>query len=407
MFWDKWIPAKYAVKSEVCAVEISFSEEGKVYHVSHLRNKDKKLELVGTSTSSELNLPKSIVKNKVPLIIIVNGKGVIQKKITFSENNKSTLEEIVRENLPAIHAEEFFIDLYRQENGVGYLSLCRKDHIDALLFEFRKNNYEIAAVFLGSPSVIGLQPLWGSFNSIATSLHQVELTNNYLDTLSPKIASPEELIQIEDLSFHPRHTLGFATSLSYFMQHDIKESNALQIQELPQRHAEKNKFKFLMAAAVCIAFVVAIINVLFYTSFFDQNNKLETELSVYQGKYEQINKLLEDYQKNKSLIEGAGVLNGNKLSEYADRIGKTIPDEVTLGDLYFNPKNEDEDSEDSLVTFKTKSLILKGNCSKSFIVNEWINVLKMQKFIKDVSLEKFVYNNQGMLPNFEIKLVTE
>jgi Tfp pilus assembly protein PilN len=162
-----------------------------------------------------------------------------------------------------------------------------------------------------------------------------------------------------------------------------------------------------MISAVIIAFTAAIVNVLFYTTYFDKNNKLETELSVYQGKYEQINQLLSDYQKNKGLIENAGVLNRNKLSEYADKIGKTLPDEVVLSDLYFNPKKEDDENADSLVKFENKILVLKGNCSKSFIVNEWINVLKMQNFIKTISLEKFVYNNQGMLPNFEIKLMTE
>ncbi|MBL7932786.1 MAG: hypothetical protein JNL60_12830 [Bacteroidia bacterium] len=130
-------------------------------------------------------------------------------------------------------------------------------------------------------------------------------------------------------------------------------------------------------------------------------------MAVYQGKYEQVNQLLSDYQKNKDLIENAGVLGKNSLSEYADKIGKTLPDEVVLTELYFNPKQDKDETEDSLVTFQNKQLILRGNCGKSFIVNEWLSVLKMQKFIRDVNLEKFVYNNNGVAPNFEIKLKTE
>jgi hypothetical protein len=70
-------------------------------------------------------------------------------------------------------------------------------------------------------------------------------------------------------------------------------------------------------------------------------------------------------------------------------------------------KQQLKDSEDSLITFSSKQLIIKGNCNKSLIINEWANVLKMQKFIKDVSLEKFSYNSEGLLPNFEIKIITE
>jgi Tfp pilus assembly protein PilN len=162
-----------------------------------------------------------------------------------------------------------------------------------------------------------------------------------------------------------------------------------------------------MITVIGIAFALAATNVFFYTSYFDKNNKLETELSVYQGKYEQINQLLSDYQKKKGLIENAGVLNKNKLSEYADKIAKTIPDEVVLTEMHFNPKLENDESDDSLVTFQSKQMIIKGNCNKSLIINEWVNVLKMQKFVKDVSLEKFAYSSEGILPNYEIRLITE
>jgi len=100
-------------------------------------------------------------------------------------------------------------------------------------------------------------------------------------------------------------------------------------------------------------------------------------------------------------------LNRNKISEYADRIGATIPQEVILGQMYFNPIKEDIESEDSLVVFETRQLIIKGNCNKSLLVNEWLNVLKMQEFVKVVSLEKFSYNKEGSVPNFEIKIITK
>jgi hypothetical protein len=51
--------------------------------------------------------------------------------------------------------------------------------------------------------------------------------------------------------------------------------------------------------------------------------------------------------------------------------------------------------------------VIKGNCNKSLILNEWVSVLKMQKFIKDVSLEKFTFNKETALPNFEIRIITE
>ena len=408
MFWDKWIPKKYFVKAEVCAVEVCYRDEGTKYHCTVLRSKNNKLEVVQTNSYLDsLVLPESITKNKIPITIILNGKGIIIKKIMLAENSEEDFQEIIKQNLPAIQIDDFYAQIFKQSDNSAFISLCRKAQVNNIITHLKNKKYDLASILIGAPAVIGLQPLWSDFNSIETSIHLVELTNGAIDTISTQDSNKSKTVKIDDLSFGSEYTLGFAGGLSYLMQRPIVENNSETLFLISEKHIEKNKLQFLMISAVVIAFTVAIVNVLFYTSYFDKNNKLETELSVYQGKYEQINQLLSDYQKNKGLIENAGVLNRNKLSEYADKIGKTLPDEVVLSDLYFNPKKNDDENADSLVKFENKILVLKGNCSKSFIVNEWINVLKMQNFIKNISLEKFVYNNQGMLPNFEIKLTTE
>ncbi len=405
MFWDKWIPKKYLVKSEICSVEVAFSDSGTVFYYTHLKNKSNKLDLVYTSSSEKIEFPKSIEKNKIPIMVIVNGKGVVLKKIALSENNEQSFEELIRTNLPTINTSDFFVQLFKTSATTAYIALCRKEQVSVILQEIKNKKIEIANVLIGATAITGLKPLWSDFNSIPTTFHAVELTNSEVDTIS----SSNEIskVKIEGINFDSVHTLGFAAGLSYITQNKIAKTNSEELVEIENTHIEKNKFRTLMVACVAIAFVIAIANVVCYTNYFDKNNKLETELSVYQGKYEQINKLLSDYQQKKGLIEGAGILNKNKLSEYADRIGRTIPVEVALTELYFNPKNEDVESEDSLVTFYNKQLILKGNCNKSMIINDWVNVLKMQKFVKDISLEKFSYNNEGILPNFEIKITTE
>ncbi len=407
MFWDKWIPKKYLVKSEICAVEMAFSDHGTTFFYTHLKNKNNKLDLISTSFSEEkLQLPEIIVKNKIPLVLVVNGKGVVLKKINLSENAEQSFDEIIRANLPTINTNDFFVQLYKQENNSAYVSLCRKELLQSTIDGLSSKKTDIAAVFIGAPAITGLQPLWGDFNTLPTTFHTIELSNNLIDSITP--ASNESVkIKLSEIELNAKHTLGFAGGLAYLMRNKIAQNNNEELLQVETTHIEKNKLRLFMIGAVAIAFIAAITNVFFYTTYFDKNNKLETELSVYQGKYEQINQLLTDYQQKKGLIENAGILNKNKLSEYADKIGATIPTEVVLTELYFNPKNKDEESEDSLETFYTKKLILKGNCNKSFIINEWVNVLKMQKFIKDVSLEKFSYNNEGILPNFEIKVLTE
>jgi hypothetical protein len=405
MFWDKWIPRKFLVKSEIFAVEALYGEQGLVLYYTHLKNKKNKLEIVETGILNKLELPGNVEKNKISVLLIVNGSGLIIKKIALNDTSVST-EDIIAQNFPALNTQEFYIQLYRQ-NDSAFVSLCRKENIKELLNYFQNGKYDLAGILLGAPAIVGLKPLWSELNAIQTNLHRIELTNGELDVITSATDKTVADVEIDGLNVSHQNIVGFAGGFSYFIQNNIAETNNEELLQIQTKHQEKNKFRVLLSSVVAIAFVLAIVNVVFYTSYFDKNNKLETELSVYQGKYEQVNNLLADYQKNKDLIENAGVLNKNRLSEYADKIGKTIPDEVVLSEMYFNPKNTEEESEDSLVTFYSKQLILKGNCGKSFIINEWLNILKMQKFIKDVNLERFVYNSEGHVPNFEIKLETE
>jgi Tfp pilus assembly protein PilN len=407
MFWDKWIPRKYLVKSEVCSVEAAFADNGTTFYYTHLKNKNNKLNLVSAASSTDkLELPNGIEKNKIPLVLIVNGKGVVLKKISLSENTEQSFEELIRSNLPAINPDDFFIQLFKQTNNSAFIALCRKEQVKNLIDELNLKKIDIANVLIGAPAVMGLQPLWSSFNTLPTTFQTIELTNNDVDSIT--IANTENAtVKIDDISFNATHTLGFAGGLAYLTMAHIAETNSAELLEVENKHLEKNKFRTIMIGLIGIAFIISVTNVMFYTSYFNTNNKLESELNVYQGKYDQINELLTDYQKKKGLIENAGILNKNKISEYADKIAATIPDEVILSELYFNPQQENDESEDSLITFQNKQLIIKGNCNKSLIINEWANVLKMQKFIKDVSLEKFSYNNEGLLPNFEIKIITE
>jgi hypothetical protein len=407
MFLDKWIPKKYLVKSEICALEVLFQENSIVYYYTILKDKSKKLEITESGLlNDKLELPKQVQKNKIPIVIIINGKGVIIKKIDLSETEELPIEFIIKQHLPTINPEDFYIQLFKQSPSSAFLSICRKEQVNALVDEVKKGKYEIANIYIGVPAIIGLQPIWSGLNQVPVSTHAIELTNGLIESIqAPKVENDK--IKIDSLELTKSHTLGFAGGLSYLMRNGIAQNANTELDQIFINHQEKNKFRFLTLVSVAIAFIIAVTNVLFYTNYFDTNNKLETELSVYQGKYEQINKLLSDYQSKKGLIENAGILNKNKLSEFADRIGATIPEEVILSNMYFNPKKEDIESEDSLVTFENKQLVIKGNCNKSLILNEWVSVLKMQKFIKDVSLEKFTFNKETALPNFEIRIITE
>lgn len=403
MFWEKIIPKKFDHKRQICGVEVIFQENTTLFYYTHLKINNGKLAVEETGSSEgKLQLPGTISKAKLPLILVLNGKGIILKKISWGDTEVVEDEQLLMGNLPAINTQEFYCQLTKQNNSTGFIGMVRRDLADSLFKQLHAEKLEIAGVHIGAPTAIASQALWQNYNIIPTSLHTLEITNQCIEAITPVVAEEQKVIQLDTINLNARNFLGFSAGFGYLTRQDITYTNSNELKAFPITHIQNNRFRFLQIVCVALALVLALTNVFFYTHYFNANNKLETELNVYQGKNDEINQLLGDYQKKKDLIENAGVLNKNKLSEYADKIASTLPQEVILSEMHFNPQIQND--EDSLVSFQKNQLIIKGNCNKSLIINEWENVLKMQSFIKEVALEKFSYNSEGILPNFEIRI---
>jgi hypothetical protein len=410
MFWDKWIPKKYLVKSTICGVEVVFTDSGYKVSYSILKKQSNKLEISESGGCDTISsLPAKIKKGKIPLVLNITGKGVIIKKTNYNSDQELNLPEFIQQNLPAINPDDFYIQILKQNNSTCFISVIRKVQFDALLKEINENKFEVADVIIGPAAIVAINSIITGYNYVYAGDNRVELLNGNVENISIRDTDLTDIVDIEvdGLKIRRDQTLAFSAAFGYITSQNSYVSKETNLVKYKSDHLERNKIKTTFYFFVIVAFVVSLINFFFFSNYFSTNNKLQSELDVYQGKYEQINELLTGYEKKKGLIEQTGLLENNFLSKYSDRIASTIPDEVVLTEFYLNPQIIDRSGEDSLMNFRKNTIILKGNCHKSLIINEWVNVLKTQNFIKDVNLEKFSFNNEGNQPNFEIKIITE
>jgi Tfp pilus assembly protein PilN len=405
VFLDRLIPSTFHIKKELLVIEVAITDHATNYYYTHCKKTKNKIDIVsGNQSINEWQIPEKLIKSKVPIILILNGKGVILKKVPAKGDEELNLH--IANNLPGISETDFYVQYFHQSETEGFYAFARKQFVQDFIGDLNRLGVNLASVILGAASVKGMSAFWTNLNLISTALYKIEITNNSIDSILPHSGHETEEIKVGGLTINQNHVLGFANAIQYFLQNNAPESPNKTLQKITSSHFEKNKFQFLLLAVVGICFFMAVLNLIVFTSLNKSNNEVDKELVVYQGKYEKINKLLADYQSKKDLIEEAGILGESRLSEFADKLAVTMPNEVQLTNLYFNPKNTKEDNKDSLVTFFAKEIIIKGNCNQSLVINEWVNILKLQKFIKEVNLEKFNYNKDNFLPNFEIKLKT-
>lgn len=406
MWWERWIPKSYLTKNAVCGVECVFDETGVSYQYAVLQINKNKVEIsqqgITTNISEIVSLAK---KSSAPISLAINGKGVIVKKIIFSENDSLQLNDLMHQHLPAIPFNEFYIQFYKNGTNSGHIAVCRKEQINELIDGFTKDKIEIVNVFIGPLICNALSNLTSTYNRLSTSINHLELMNGFVESVQPINTNESVNLVIDDLKIAPTQTVSFAAGFGYLTQQTNYVSDNSEINILSKQHTEKLKTRLLLFVLIAVLFVISGINSVFFFQKFEENTALEVELNLYESKNNQITQLLDSYQKKKSLIEQAGIFDNKKMSVYADKIAASLPNDILLRELYFNPE-EGETEEDSLMDFKQNQLIIKGNCTKSLLLNEWINVLKSQSFVKTVNLETFIYNSEGHLPNFVLKLDT-
>jgi len=407
MWWERWIPESYLTKSTVCGVECVVGETGTSFQYSILQVKKKKIEIVQEGNSIDPSEILTLAKKySAPITLAINGKGVIIKKIIFSENDSLQLKDLLAQHLPAINANDFYVQFYKNDDHTGHVSVCRKEQVNDLVTLFVKDKAELVNVFIGPLICNSLALVASSYNRLSTGTHRLELVNGFIDSIQPVGNTEEENLTIDDLKIPSSKMVSFASGFGYFTKQTNYHSDNIELNSLPARHIEKIKTRFLLTVLVIVLFLVSAVNSVLFFQKFEENSAMEVELNLYESKNAQITQLLESYQKKKNLIEQAGIFDNKKMSVYADKIAASIPNEILLRELYFNPE-EGETEEDSLTNFTENQLIIKGNCSKSSLVNEWINILKSQSFVKTVNLETFIYNSEGHLPNFVLKVDTQ
>jgi Tfp pilus assembly protein PilN len=407
MWWERWIPGSYLTKSSVCGVECVFADNGITYHYAVLQTRKNKIEIAKQGTTIDLNDVVAVAKKaSAPLCLVLSGKGIMLKKIMFSGSDALDLKDLMQQHLPAIPTTEFYTQFYQNETASGHIALCRKEQFDQLMEHVAKLKGEVANVYIGAAVCNALALVTASYNRLTTSTQRLELSNGFLEESHPVGDTDSVNLSIDGLSVAPEQVLAFAAGFGYLSRQEVYSTSNAELQKLPKQHSEKIKVRMLLFFFIAILFVISGINSVLFFQKFEQNNTLEVELNLYESKNSQITKLLEEYQKKKSLIEQAGVFDHKKISVYADKIAASLPQDIVLREMYFNP--EDGEAElDSLADFRQNELIIKGNCSKSLLLNDWVNVLKSQSFVKSVNLENYIFSSEGHLPNFVLKLRTE
>ncbi|MGZ3919079.1 MAG: hypothetical protein ACXVNM_07200 [Bacteroidia bacterium] len=335
-------------------------------------------------------LIKHIPKKDIPVCLILTGKGVMNKKITLSENE--SVSSAFHKVFPTGNENDFFTQVYYGLGNSGFCSIIRVQKVDQVIQSLSSAGLQVIDLFLG-PFVIE-----NSFvlNGDKGGLYEMEVAGHKLTVEDRKIVQCElgseglgrGEFNMSGLMIQGDNLLSFCGALSYFISIARFESHSPVVEVQNKEFGNNLAFKKGLVVALGFLLLVSVVNFLFYFNYFDKQKKLDSELSSLQGNAIIFEKLSKELNDKKMLLEKSGMGISTRASYFTDRLLYDIPEEIQLTYMSIFPvKSRIE--KDSLIQFENKKIVVKGFCEKSIILNNWINLIKTKDFVKETVMNYY------------------
>ena len=392
---------------KAAGVEAVFLSDGSLQlNMAVLKRTKTGLEVEAVHTGiKNIEVLQKELDSKLPVNIVINGKGIIHKKVAANEgdNDGKLLEKI----FPNAQINDFYLQKTEVSGNMIFVSLIRKNTIDNFLTDFINKGYCFSGISLGPFCLNAVIPLMNlSTDKLSLGNYKLILFNNQSieDFQDNDIYAADEKIKIGGEELKQQAAISFAAAFQYFFPPAVEESMMVPIVNGTKTELEQKKLFQVGGWSILLFFLTVLLsNFLLFDYYGKQHQQLDIAFSGSKGQLASINEIKIKVKEKQAFIEKTGLKGASKTSYYADRIAMDLPATIQLTQLFLYPSEKKIKNNESVIFLK-KVIIIKGNCKKSTELNEWIRTIKKKEWVNDVAVLSYKQENVKDPGEFEIKI---
>lgn len=335
-----------------------------------------KLNIIENKSFSKIDSLLEAIDVKLPVVLSVDGKGVLNKKI----DNTNDIDLAWQKN---IDFDTIYHTSYTLKNNI-FMSFCRKNVVEDWLAVFKSKKIQIIDIYIGSfLSVLLAESL--NANSIVSGNLSLDLEQNELLNFTKLELTPDLNYTIAE-NLVSNYTLPlYGIALHYFVKSDSiskSEWNSTSIDEVVYRKVFTT-FGLIILVGFLISLLFSYLSIQHYAS---KNAELNIQ-NVYSNKaYQQIVSLEEQKKDKEKIIKDSGFLSNKFLSFYSYEIIKSIPNSISLNELNIAPLQKVVKHNEK-VEITPGTIFAKGVTIDENEFNNWLKNLKKFDWIAKFELE--------------------
>lgn len=168
------------------------------------------------------------------------------------------------------------------------------------------------------------------------------------------------------------------TDVNSLFEPFLFEKNQLEFKEF-------SKFKKIGITSILSILLILIINYFYVNHLNTEIANKEQEISLSNSNLSILDKLKQEEIRKQQLVVNSGVVTTNFISFYLDEIGKDVPKDIRLSEMYVFPVKEKLKEKRKVEIDQTKIEIL-GWTKSNIVLDDWIERLNRQDWVKSVEL---------------------
>jgi hypothetical protein len=402
---------------EAAGIEISLLPEEQVL-IRGVSLNIGKGEVVKRSEFQSLSSYEGLVKKlstKIPLAVVIHGKGVLQKKIPGAPARENVFEE----TLPNANPNEFFVEI-AEFGHFSWLSIIRKDLLEKTLCQLQALGFRLLSVSIGPGSIESIVPFINFEKERIVRNDPFEVTiseqNKIADIAQAQAgkqgghpADPKAEYNIGNQYVLASSVLAFAAATG-LLSAGLAGHTGIETDIVSKERDEYAYFRYFVAgrwALMITVFFVLLVNFFVYSYYFNRNSELKTSLAVNSQQSSSYERIRTGIGSRQAFFESNGWNRSSRLSFYADRIAGLVPSGTVLTSIRINPLNNGVFPDGTGVVFKRDIIQIAGTCDDPTELNRWMNNLRNIDPIRKVSLLDYSYKREMATGTFTMEIITK
>lgn len=373
-------------------VGVFLRENNTEYRLLTIKKKGSKLSVNSNNTYLDFNYLVEGIHPKLPLILVIDGKGVLNKKIDYNKENDVLWTKNLDYN--SVHHSTL------KTTDYSFVSFCRKQLAEEILSKFDSLQVPLIDFFIGSLQVYITVGFLTTDEVIANEtvfkFYQNELDD--VTKLKEKVLNNykigEDIVSSEYLSL-------YAAGIYFLMNENTlskSESELIKKDEV----IYKKGFNLIGTIGLLFFFCSLLISYLLINHFNSKNAELNLENVFSNQSYQLVLDLEKKKESKLKILNESGTFDSKYHSFYVNELANSLPEGLVLSRVNVAPlKKEIKGNE--RVDFNHNEIFINGSFYKESIFNEWIGELKKTEWIKSLEIV-FIKKDKKNNLQFELKI---